>query len=132
VSGRELDADEATKSVLDTLVDARLLTVDADGVEIAHGSLIRHWPRLRGWLAEDRDGLRIQRALTRATDDWESLDRDPGALYRGRRLAVATEWTGRSGDAVTARGPSSTPAGPPIAATSFDHARSAPCWPCCC
>jgi len=103
VSGRELGADDATKSVLDALVGARLLTVDAGGVEIAHESLIRHWPRLRDWLAEDREGLRIQRALTRATDEWEALDRDPGALYQGLRLAAAAEWAARSGDAVTAR-----------------------------
>ncbi|MFI9383680.1 hypothetical protein [Kutzneria sp. NPDC052558] len=103
VSGPELDADDATKSVLDTLVDARLLTVHADGVEITHESLIRHWPRLRDWLAENPDYRRIQRALTRATDEWEALDHDPGALYRGVRLASTADWAARTDDAVTAR-----------------------------
>ncbi|MGH2370175.1 MAG: hypothetical protein ACRDI2_18525, partial [Chloroflexota bacterium] len=26
-------------------------------VDMAHGALIHAWPRLRGWLAEDRDAL---------------------------------------------------------------------------
>ena len=103
VSGRELDADPATKAVLDALVDARLLTTEADGVEIAHEALIRHWPRLRDWLAEDREGLRIHRRLTQATDDWETLGRDPGALYQGMRLESAAEWSGRAGEAVSLR-----------------------------
>ncbi|MFC0543539.1 nSTAND1 domain-containing NTPase [Kutzneria chonburiensis] len=103
VSGRELDADPATNAVLDALVDARLLTTEADGVEIAHEALIRHWPRLRDWLAEDREGLRIHRRLTQATDDWESLGRDPGALYQGIRLESAAEWTERAGEAVSLR-----------------------------
>lgn len=103
VPGRELDADAATRSVLDTLIDARLLTTDADGTEIAHGALIRHWPRLRDWLSEDREGLRTHRALTQATDDWEALGRDPGAVYQGLRLESAVEWTGRSRDAITVR-----------------------------
>jgi WD40 repeat protein len=102
VPGRELDADPATKAVLDALVDARLLTMDTDGVELAHEALIRHWPRLRDWLAEDREGLRIHRRLTLATDDWEALGRDPGALYQGVRLESAAEWAGRQDD-VTVR-----------------------------
>ena len=36
--------------------DRRLLTVSAGTVEIAHEALLREWPRLRGWIDEDRDG----------------------------------------------------------------------------
>jgi len=85
----ELDGSDA---VLDTLAAARLITVDRNGVELAHEALIRHWPRLRTWLTEDREGLRIHRELTEATDAWESLNRDPGALYRGARLTRADNW----------------------------------------
>jgi hypothetical protein len=68
--------------VLDSLVAVRLVTLDADTVEITHESLINAWPRLRDWLDEDREGLRVRRQLTEATDTWESLDHDPAALYR--------------------------------------------------
>ena len=66
-------------------------------MEIAHEALIRAWPRLRRWLSEDRDGLRIHRQLTVAARSWASLDRDPGALYRGARLTGAREWVGHNG-----------------------------------
>ncbi len=89
--------------VLDTLVGARLLTVDRDTVEIAHEALLRNWPRLRGWLAEDRDDLRVHHQLTEATAAWEAVGRDPGALYRGVRLAVAAEWAQRRPEGLTGR-----------------------------
>ncbi|MPZ83743.1 MAG: hypothetical protein GEV28_26460 [Actinophytocola sp.] len=83
--------------VLDRLARARLVTLDRDNVELAHEALIRHWPRLREWLAEDREGLRTHRQLTEAAQAWESLLRDPGALYRGARLARAQDWSAGGG-----------------------------------
>ncbi|WP_409463242.1 hypothetical protein [Amycolatopsis sp. GA6-003] len=104
VTRDELDtADPDLVRLLDRLTQARLLTADADIVEIAHEALIRSWPRLRNWLARDRDGLRIHRQLTDATDAWESLHRDPGALYRGTRLALAREWAAAGDAALTPR-----------------------------
>jgi WD40 repeat protein/transcriptional regulator with XRE-family HTH domain len=85
-------------SVLDQLAVARLIVLGEDTVEIAHEALIRAWPRLQRWLSTDRDGLRTHRQLTEAAQSWVSLARDPGALYRGARLAVAREWATRTGD----------------------------------
>ena len=99
----ELDDDPDTRAVLDQLVRARLVAIDRDAVEISHEALIRSWPRLRGWLTEDREGLRVHRELTEATDTWESLERDAGALYRGVRLARAQEWAAQVGPGLTAR-----------------------------
>ncbi|MDX3454011.1 hypothetical protein PV396_19010 [Streptomyces sp. ME02-8801-2C] len=76
--------------VVDRLARARLLTADEDGVQLAHEALITCWPRLRGWIEEDRERLRHHRRLTDATRVWLD-DRDPGALYRGSRLARAEE-----------------------------------------
>ncbi|MFJ4101583.1 nSTAND1 domain-containing NTPase [Amycolatopsis japonica] len=100
---RELDDDPATTEVLERLADARLLVLDREGVEIAHEALIRSWPRLRDWLAEDREGHRLHRQLAEATELWESLDRDKGSLYRGTRLGLAAEWADRAPDALSAR-----------------------------
>jgi WD40 repeat protein len=93
-------ADEAqpVEEVVRNLADARLLTTSADQqtgerwVDISHEALIRGWPRLRGWLDEDRAGLRVHRRITEAAEEWERLGRDDGVLYRGARLAGAAEW----------------------------------------
>ncbi|MFL6125349.1 hypothetical protein [Actinophytocola sp.] len=103
ISRRELDDDPDTRVVLERLTHARLVVVDGNSVDVAHEALIRCWPRLRGWLAEDREGLGIHRQLTDATHAWEALDRDPGALYRGARLAVATDWAATHDTALTTR-----------------------------
>ncbi|MEV5986254.1 AAA family ATPase [Streptomyces sp. NPDC052051] len=86
-----------TALVLERFARARLLTLDRDTLEITHEALIRSWPRLRGWLTEDRDAVRVHRHLTEATADWEAVQRDPGALYRGVRLDQACEWAVRTG-----------------------------------
>jgi WD40 repeat protein/class 3 adenylate cyclase/energy-coupling factor transporter ATP-binding protein EcfA2/predicted Ser/Thr protein kinase len=84
----------AMDGLLDQLVQARLVTVDEETVQFAHEALIREWPRLRGWLDEERESLRFSRHLTRSTHAWEVLGHDPGELYRGARLAAALEWAG--------------------------------------
>ncbi|WP_217208849.1 helix-turn-helix domain-containing protein [Streptomyces sp. AC550_RSS872] len=83
--------------VVDRLARARLLTLDEDTVDLAHEALISAWPRLRGWIEEDRERLRAHRRLTEAARAWDDLGRDPGALYRGTRLATAEEAFARPG-----------------------------------
>ncbi|MFF4741360.1 helix-turn-helix domain-containing protein [Streptomyces sp. NPDC001262] len=85
-------APEAATAVLDAFARARLLTLDADHVELAHEALLHAWPRLRAWMDEDRAGLRIRQSLLEAAEAWEREGRDAGLLYRGTRLAVAREW----------------------------------------
>ncbi|MEP7217008.1 MAG: AAA family ATPase, partial [Anaerolineaceae bacterium] len=87
---------ERARAVITHLADARLLTTSTDSVEVAHEALIREWPRLRGWLDDDRDGLRVGRHLTESAQAWERLGRDPGELYRGTRLTAAAEWIQRA------------------------------------
>lgn len=77
--------------VLDRLARARLITLDEDTVDLAHEALITGWPRLRAWIEEDRERLRVHRRLTEAARTWDGLGRDPGALYRGTRLDTADE-----------------------------------------
>ncbi|PAZ14101.1 hypothetical protein CLM62_21955 [Streptomyces sp. SA15] len=82
------------RDVLERLAAARLVTLDGDRVELAHEALITGWPRLAGWIDEDRERLREQRRLDEAARAWAELGHDPGALYRGTRLARAEELFG--------------------------------------
>ncbi|WP_149827667.1 hypothetical protein [Streptomyces tailanensis] len=77
--------------VVERLARARLLTVDEEGVQLAHEALISCWPRLHDWIEEDHERLRHHRRLTEAVRAWLEHDRDPGSLYRGTRLSRATE-----------------------------------------
>ncbi len=67
----------------------RLLTFDHDPttreptVEVAHEALLREWDRLRDWLAESRDDIRLQRQLARAAAEWEAAARDNSYLIPG-------------------------------------------------
>ncbi|MCZ6782511.1 MAG: AAA family ATPase, partial [Proteobacteria bacterium] len=96
------DSEEGTavREVIGTLADARLLTTGEDSVEVAHEALIREWPRLRRWLDEDRDGLRLMRHLTESAQGWEAADRDTDELYRGARLSAAGDWAATSAPAL--------------------------------
>ena len=60
-------------------------------MQFAHEALIREWPRLRAWLAEDREEPRLHRQLTAAARAWEESGRDDTDLYRGPRLVAAVE-----------------------------------------
>lgn len=84
-SGPHLDA------VLDTLTAERLLTRDGDGdaatVELAHEALVRGWPRLRGWVEAEREGLIAEARLLADARQWEDAGRDEGLLYGDARLA---------------------------------------------
>lgn len=92
VRRRELDT---PAGLLDRLAAARLITVDRDGVELVHEALLCAWPRLAGWIAEDRDALRAHRGLAEATELWEAHGRDPDTLYRGARLEQVDRLTDR-------------------------------------
>lgn len=87
-----LDEQHHATDLLARLADARLITLGEDTVEVAHEALIRCWPRLTGWLAEDREQLTSHRRLTNAATDWDDHGRDEGLLYRGVRLG---EWDER-------------------------------------
>lgn len=89
---------DATVALVKRLADARLVVTGVNAasgqeeVEVAHEALIRHWPRLRGWLDEDRAGLRLREGLREAALEWEAYQRDDTYLvHRGGRLEDAEE-----------------------------------------
>jgi WD40 repeat protein len=66
------------KVVIDRFTNARLLVKgeDADGnlyVEPAHDALVRGWQRLLMWKQEEEESLLLQRRLTPAATEWDSV-----------------------------------------------------------
>ncbi|MEU7072342.1 hypothetical protein AB0B30_34905 [Streptomyces narbonensis] len=84
-------------AVLETLARARLIIVDRDRVELAHETLITAWPRLQGWIEQDRETLRLHRWLTEAADAWEAVGRDPGVRISPVRLAQLGDFVTEAG-----------------------------------
>jgi WD40 repeat protein len=83
------EANDRIDRVLERLIKARLVRVSEgdmagdEQVEVAHEALVRNWPRLVEWLDEERATLRQRQRLTAAAEQWQRLDRDPSALWRG-------------------------------------------------
>ena len=81
--------------LLRRFVDARLLVTDRDPqcretIEVAHEALLRTWPLLGGWLAEDQDKLRLLESLQRSAEDWDQGRRRDDLLnHRNDRLKDA-------------------------------------------
>lgn len=92
------EAPDRIDRVLNRLIQARLVHLTKgvnptdDQVEVAHEALVRNWPRLVGWLDEERIRLRYRQRLTDQAEQWNRFGRDPGALLRGALLREALEY----------------------------------------
>jgi WD40 repeat protein/serine/threonine protein kinase len=81
------------QQVIDSFGRYRLLTFDRDPItrtptiEVAHEALIRNWDKLREWLNQNRDNLRLHRQLATAVTEWEQSGHDSSFLASGARLA---------------------------------------------
>ncbi|HEY4453029.1 MAG TPA: helix-turn-helix domain-containing protein [Pseudonocardiaceae bacterium] len=82
------DRAELAESV-GVFVDRRLLTADADTLQISHEALLDSWPRLRSWLDEDRAKILAQRRMAVVASTWRDSDRDAATLLRGAPLVAA-------------------------------------------
>ncbi|MEV7432549.1 nSTAND1 domain-containing NTPase [Streptomyces griseoviridis] len=88
---------DKTRESLEALVRARLVTLDAESVEITHEALLHAWPRLRGWIDEDRGDHLLRQRLEEDARAWKESARDASLLYRGSRLAQAHAWARSAG-----------------------------------
>jgi WD40 repeat protein len=97
----DLDRDhnpEIGRKIVAEMTDARLLTIDRDTLEIAHEALLQSWPRLRRWIDDARDDLRMRQRIAHAAAEWSAQGRDADLLYRGAPLQAALEWAEERGD----------------------------------
>ncbi|MEV7193971.1 WD40 repeat domain-containing protein [Streptomyces sp. NPDC093510] len=95
---------DKTEESLEALVRARLVTLDAETVEITHEALLHAWPRLREWIDEDRNDHLLRQRLEEDGKAWEESGRDSSLLYRGSRLEQARAWAKSAGDTYLTRG----------------------------
>jgi len=89
---RQLPDPDHVESAVAALAAARLLTVDAETVTIAHEALLQAWPRLHDWIESDRSGLRLHQQLREAAESWDREQRHASLLYRGPRLDLVSDW----------------------------------------
>jgi WD40 repeat protein len=88
---------QPARDVADRFVQARLLVADRDlatrepVVEVAHEALLTNWPRLRGWLNDDREWISQMQHLAIASRNWTPSGDTEGELYRGSRLEAVLE-----------------------------------------
>lgn len=85
-----------SRSLIDLLINHRLLTTDVDTlsgqatVEPAHEAFLRQWTDLRNWLAEDASFLGVMHDVKRAAREWVNNDRGESWLaHASSRLLVA-------------------------------------------
>jgi len=80
--------------------ETRLLVTDRFGdgdspmqtVELTHETLIRAWPRLKGWLEEEREFEHWHRRIIDRARDWKAAGEDKEPLLSGRPLDHALDW----------------------------------------
>lgn len=83
------------KTLVDALVNARLLTADQSPngeriIAVAHEALLRHWPRLVAWVDENRIFLNTRTRVASRLADWlEKKKADEYLIPRGPNLAAA-------------------------------------------
>jgi WD40 repeat protein/serine/threonine protein kinase len=92
VARAALASSDGSAAVMEKLASARLLTIDDQAVEVAHEALIQSWPRLRGWIDDNRESLQIRRRIGVSAAEWIAQDRSSDLLYRGTQLVSALEW----------------------------------------
>jgi WD40 repeat protein len=110
----------AAETALEELIDARLLTsyevpVSQTGreteapsadhrhrIEIVHESLIKAWPRLVWWQAQDEEGAQLRDQLRQAARLWEERERSEDLLWSGTAEREFEVWRERYPGQLTA------------------------------
>ncbi|MEV1169527.1 WD40 repeat domain-containing serine/threonine-protein kinase [Nonomuraea sp. NPDC049784] len=92
VTRDELPEAEAVDALLTAFAAAGIVARDGTAYELARPGLVQAWPRLREWVAANREGLRVHRRLAEASALWESHGRKPADLLHGSNLDRILRW----------------------------------------
>lgn len=78
-----------TRKVIDAFADParRVITLSSNSageetVEVTHEAIFDHWDRLRAWLADGMDDIRLHGRLADAAELWDKAQRPEGYLWR--------------------------------------------------
>ena len=103
---------QAPAEVLRALIDARLVTsYEVEGkegepshhrVEVVHESLLKAWPRLVRWQAQDEEGALLRDQLKQAAHLWQEKSRSPDLLWSGTSFREYELWRERYQGQLTA------------------------------
>ncbi len=85
-----------SRELVDTFVDNRLFVTELadDGsavVTVAHEALLWHWPRVKDWVAQNRENLRIRGRIAAAAQRWEAENRPADLLLPTGKPLVEAE-----------------------------------------
>lgn len=83
---------DALQRILEIFTAAGLVDAAGDACSLATPALPHTWPRLRTWIAEDREGLRVRDELARGARLWDEHGRKPGDLLQGTALASTAQF----------------------------------------
>jgi formylglycine-generating enzyme required for sulfatase activity len=106
----ESDIPADVRPLIDRFVDQHMLIRDVriaadhriETIEVTHEAILRQWPALRGWIAEEEDALRTLNAVRAATSEWETHLKDGAKnaeiwlVHRGARLEYARSMADRA------------------------------------
>jgi eukaryotic-like serine/threonine-protein kinase len=85
LAGGGADEKSSAKAFIDLFIEKRLLVADTDPqgevtVSVAHEALLREWQRIKEWLTENRDFLRMRARLDSSFNLWLSRARQKDDL----------------------------------------------------
>lgn len=92
------EASDVMEEVISVYTDNRLLLLDNDlttrepTVEVAHEAILSQWQRLREWIDESREAIKMQQRLSHMAQEWQHANNDVSFLLRGSRLQRYEKW----------------------------------------
>ncbi|MFI9555322.1 protein kinase domain-containing protein [Nonomuraea endophytica] len=93
VTRAELPEEEAVDGLLALFTASGLVSAPGeDTYALARPGLVQAWPRLREWVADNRDGLPVQRRLAEAALFWDGHGRKAADLLHGSHLDRTLRW----------------------------------------
>lgn len=97
------------RPLADQFVAQRLLVADKETLEVAHEAVLRHWPALASWIAEERSALMTLESVRAAAREWAARSAAPDRgsswlVHRNERLKEAVRIAGRADFTATVDG----------------------------
>ncbi|MFI1918092.1 NACHT and WD repeat domain-containing protein [Nocardia sp. NPDC020380] len=85
------------EQVVNRLVDARLVVVDGDEIELLHEAVPRVWPRMAEWVSEEKEFGPARHRIEEDARNWSGEGRPATLLYDAKRLETVDVVTGTGG-----------------------------------